>query len=96
MEDQLKGMMVAHAISDDMEPYWSQYGSLRSTTGHCSPSGHGAVDHNWLGATTHPIPDPPNGPIGERRTLWRTRSKKRWLYTSLMMIWNRTGPSMDP
>ena len=62
MEDQVKGKVVALVIDDDMEPYWSQYGSLRSTTGHWSPSGHGAVDHDCLDATTHPIPDPTSGP----------------------------------
>ena len=75
MEDQIKEKVVVHVTDDDMEPYWSQYGPLRSTTGHWSPSGHGAVDHNSLDATTHPIPDPPNGPTGDRRTLWKTRSK---------------------
>jgi len=33
VEDQVKGMMVAHIINGDMEPYWSQYGILRGTTG---------------------------------------------------------------
>ena len=56
VEDQVKGMMVALVIDDHMEPYWCQYGPLRSTTGHWSPSGHGAVDHDPLDATTQPNP----------------------------------------
>jgi len=83
-----------------MEQYWSQYGSLRSTTGYWSPSRHGAIDHDSLDATTpqfliHPMVWPSTPSNSERRTWWRTRSEGWWWHMSSMMIWNHTGPSMD-
>ncbi|KAK4830182.1 hypothetical protein QYF61_008973 [Mycteria americana] len=53
---------TVHVIDEGVKQYWSQYGSLRDTTCHPSPSGHGAVDHYCLDATIQPIPPPPNRP----------------------------------
>ncbi|KAK4825808.1 hypothetical protein QYF61_002413 [Mycteria americana] len=51
-----------YVTDEDIKQYWSQYGPLRDTTCHRSPSGHGAIDHCPLDATIQPIPHPPSSP----------------------------------
>ncbi|KAK4832304.1 LOW QUALITY PROTEIN: hypothetical protein QYF61_021703, partial [Mycteria americana] len=49
-------------IDEDIKQYWSQYGPLRDTTHHLSPSEHWAVDHYLLDVTIQPVPHPLNSP----------------------------------
>ncbi|PKU41176.1 hypothetical protein llap_8516 [Limosa lapponica baueri] len=51
-----------YAIDEDTEQYWFQYGPLRDTTCHRSPSGHGDIDHCPLDPTIQPVPHPLNSP----------------------------------
>ncbi|PKU46894.1 hypothetical protein llap_2788 [Limosa lapponica baueri] len=51
---------TVYVFDEDFKQYWSQYGPLRDTTCHRSPSGHQAINHYSLDVTIQPIPHPMN------------------------------------
>ena len=53
---------TVYIIDEDIKQYQSQYGPLRDTTCHQSPSGLWAVNNYPLDVTIQTIPHPPNSP----------------------------------
>jgi len=54
---------TVYVIEGDIKLSWSQYGPLRVTTCHRSPSGHWAFDQYPLDVTIHTIPHSQNSPL---------------------------------
>ncbi|KAK4815207.1 hypothetical protein QYF61_021826 [Mycteria americana] len=54
--------LTVNVIDENIEQHWSQYGPLRDTTCHRSPSGHRAIDRYPLDVTIQPVPYPLNSP----------------------------------